>query len=78
MLENRIDVFQAYRILDAVPEAVKHLIREGEFTATRFGNRRIMKRGRPRVFLTATTEAERRVSEETIVIQLMKVVRDSG
>lgn len=50
MLENYIDVIQASKILDVHPETVKRLIREGKLTATKFGNKWIMERGRLRAF----------------------------
>ena len=50
MLENYIDVIEASKILGVHPETVKRLIREGELTATKFGNKWIMERDRLQVF----------------------------
>ena len=50
VLENYVDVIEASKILDVHPETVKHLIREGKLTATKFGNKWIMEIDRLRVF----------------------------
>ena len=50
MFENYTDVIEASKILDAHPETVKRLIREGKLAATKFGIKWIMERDRLRVF----------------------------
>ena len=52
MLENYVDVIEASKILGVHPETVKRLIREGKLTATKFGNKWIMERGRLQMFAT--------------------------
>lgn len=50
MPENSLDAIEASKILDAHPETVKRLIREGKLTAIKFGNKWTMEFNRLRVF----------------------------
>ena len=60
MLENYIDVIDASNILVTHAEMVKRLIREGKLTATKFKNKWIMKRDRPRMSANTYNGAKRR------------------
>ena len=61
MLENQVDVIQAYKIVAVFPATVKHLIREGTFTTTRFGNKRTMERDRLHVSFNSNDDGRRRM-----------------
>ncbi len=53
MLESYVTVIGASTILDVHPETVRRLIREGKWTATKFGNKWIMEYDRLQVFANA-------------------------
>ena len=61
MLENSVDVIQAYKILDVPPKTVKRLIRESRLTAAKFGNEWIMERDRLHVFTNSYDGSRGRV-----------------